>query len=115
MRLINVKAFLEREKVMSNGGGVDWETEVLGFTYGEATSYAILSHRWTEQEVNYEEIVDLAKMAKKEKIRQRHGYWKILAGCVQAQKDRYEWLWVNTCCIDKQSSAELSEAINSMY
>ena len=100
---------------MSNGGGVDWETEVLGFTYGEATSYAILSHRWTEQEVNYEEIVDLAKMAKKEKIRQRHGYWKILAGCVQAQKDRYEWLWVDTCCIDKRSSAELSEAINSMY
>ncbi|KIM58836.1 hypothetical protein SCLCIDRAFT_1188627, partial [Scleroderma citrinum Foug A] len=30
-------------------------------------------------------------------------------------KDGYKWLWVDTCCIDKQSSAELSEAINSMY
>ena len=26
-----------------------------------------------------------------------------------------EWAWVDACCIDKRSSAELSEAINSMY
>jgi hypothetical protein len=26
-----------------------------------------------------------------------------------------EWCWVDTCCIDKSSSAELSEAINSMF
>jgi len=25
------------------------------------------------------------------------------------------YLWIDTCCIDKSSSAELSEAINSMY
>lgn len=25
------------------------------------------------------------------------------------------WIWIDTCCIDKNSSAELSEAINSMY
>jgi len=115
MRLINVKAFLDREQVMSDGGGKDWETEVLDSTYDEATSYAILSHRWTEQEVNYEEIVDLAKMEKKDQIRQRLGYQKILASCMQAKKDKFEWLWVDTCCIDKRSSAELSEAINSMY
>ena len=115
MRLINIKAFLEREQVMSDGGGVNWQTEVLNSTYDEATSYAILSHRWTEQEVNYEEIVDLAKMEKKEQIRQRLGYRKILASCVQAKKDKFERLWVDTCCIDKRSSAELSEAINSMY
>ena len=24
-----------------------------------------------------------------------------------------EWVWVDTCCIDKRSSAELTEAINS--
>ncbi|KAI5460550.1 hypothetical protein BGZ63DRAFT_340141, partial [Mariannaea sp. PMI_226] len=27
----------------------------------------------------------------------------------------YEYIWIDTCCIDKTSSAELSEAINSMY
>ncbi|KAI6128730.1 hypothetical protein EDD16DRAFT_1547849 [Pisolithus croceorrhizus] len=30
-------------------------------------------------------------------------------------KEGYAWLWIDTCCIDKRSSAELSEAINSMY
>ncbi|KAI6022259.1 hypothetical protein BKA83DRAFT_53929, partial [Pisolithus microcarpus] len=35
--------------------------------------------------------------------------------CEQARKDGYEWLWIDTRCIDKRSSAELSEAINSMY
>ena len=117
MRLINVKAFLEREQVMSNGGRVNRRTKVLGFADDEATSYAILSHRWTEQEVDYEEIVDLAKMEKDEQneVRQRLGYKKILASCEQAKKDELKWLWADTCCIDKRSSAELSEAINSMY
>ena len=27
----------------------------------------------------------------------------------------FEWVWIDTCCIDKSSSTELSEAINSMY
>ena len=26
-----------------------------------------------------------------------------------------DWVWIDTCCIDKKSSAELSEAINSMF
>ena len=83
----------------------------------DETNYAILSHRWNDTEVNYEEMVDLAKMErfKRDKIRERAGYKKILDTCRQARKDGYEWVWVDTCCIDKRSSAELSEAINSMY
>ena len=71
----------------------------------------------TEQEVDYNEIVELMKMDAQERseIRQRDGYRKILQSCEQAKKDGYKWLWVDTCCIDKRSSAELSEAINSMY
>ncbi|KAI0428999.1 HET-domain-containing protein [Xylaria sp. FL1042] len=45
----------------------------------------------------------------------RFGYWKILKTCLQARKDGLNYLWVDTNCIDKTSSAELSEAINSMY
>jgi hypothetical protein len=30
-------------------------------------------------------------------------------------EDHMLYLWIDTCCIDKSSSAELSEAINSMY
>ena len=117
MRLINVKAFLERESLIGEGKAMDRRVKVLDFGDDEETEYAILSHRWIGQEVDHDEIVDLAKMAVEERdeIRQRGGYRKILDTCGQAQKDGYEWLWVDTCCIDKRSSAELSEAINSMY
>ncbi|KAF2972352.1 hypothetical protein GQX73_g1355 [Xylaria multiplex] len=46
---------------------------------------------------------------------ERFGFWKILKTCLQARKDGLDYLWVDTNCIDKTSSAELSEAINSMY
>ncbi|KAL4082142.1 heterokaryon incompatibility protein-domain-containing protein [Scleroderma yunnanense] len=117
MRLINVKAFLAREELLREGKRVDRRIKVLEFHDDEATNYAILSHRWIGQEVSYDEVVELAKMDREERyeIRQRDGYRKILDSCEQTKKDGYEWLWVDTCCIDKRSSAELSEAINSMY
>ncbi|KIK14617.1 hypothetical protein PISMIDRAFT_57930, partial [Pisolithus microcarpus 441] len=78
--------------------------------------YAILSHRWGE-EVDYKEMIRLVKMDEEERkrVKKRHSYEKIIKSCEQAAKDSCEWLWVDTCCIDKRSSAELSEAINSMY
>ena len=118
MRLINVKAFLEREQLMSKGEKVDGRTKVLEFCDDEATEYAILSHRWIDPtEVSYDEMVDLVKMnvEERDEIRHRLGYKKVLDTCRQANSDGYERVWVDTCCIDKRSSAELSEAINSMY
>ena len=118
MRLINIKAFTEREQVMSTGGRVNRRTKIFEFCDDEVTPYAILSHRWIDStEVDYEEMADLAKMDREEgdEIRQRLGYKKILESCEQAKRDGHAWLWVDTCCIDKRSSAELSEAINSMY
>ncbi|KAI1077521.1 HET-domain-containing protein [Whalleya microplaca] len=46
---------------------------------------------------------------------EKQGYRKIVLTCDQARRDGLEWAWIDTCCIDKSSSAELSEAINSMY
>ena len=117
MRLINIEAFLERESLIKEGKPVDRGTKVLEFGDDDATRYAILSHRWIAQEVDYGEVVKLAKMAveDRDEIRQRDGYRKIHQSCELARTDGYEWLWVDTCCIDKRSSAELSEAINSMY
>ncbi|KAK1751428.1 hypothetical protein QBC47DRAFT_391778 [Echria macrotheca] len=46
---------------------------------------------------------------------EKSGYKKILGACRLAKADDFKWLWVDTNCIDKTSSAELSEAINSMY
>ena len=118
MHLINIKAFLEREEAMNEGRQVDRRRKVLEFRDDKTTAYAILSHRWVEDtEVDYEEMVILARMDVEERneIRQRPGYWKIWGTCQQAKRAGYEWVWMDTCCIDKRSSAELSEAINSMY
>ncbi|KAL2172955.1 uncharacterized protein P884DRAFT_281430 [Thermothelomyces heterothallicus CBS 202.75] len=52
--------------------------------------YAILSHTWAEEE-------------------------KVAGAYALAVQDAIEYLWIDTCCIDKSSSAELSEAINAMF
>ena len=117
MRLINIDAFLRREQLFHSGRSAEWRTKVLEF-HDETTEYAILSHRWIDStEVDYEEMVDLAKMngQEQDEIRGRQGYKKIIDTCKQTKQDGYELLWIDTCCIDKRSSAELSEAINSMY
>lgn len=40
---------------------------------------------------------------------------KVRTFLITAQRDGYEWAWADTCCIDKTSSANLTEAINSMF
>ncbi|PIL28756.1 hypothetical protein GSI_08800 [Ganoderma sinense ZZ0214-1] len=40
---------------------------------------------------------------------------KIREACRIAREDGYDYIWIDSCCIDKSSSSELSEAINSMY
>jgi hypothetical protein len=74
-----------------------------------APPYAILSHTWEKQEVSFRAIENLDSAV------QLIGFSKIQACCRQALADGYEWVWIDTCCIDKSSSAELSEAINSMF
>lgn len=75
--------------------------------------YAILSHTWaTGQEVTFQEM-KLA--AGKSPQSSKDGWKKIDMTCRQAALDGFEYAWVDTCCIDKSSSADLSEAINSMF
>ena len=70
--------------------------------------YAILSHRWGNEEVSLQDMQNGTAV-------QKAGYAKIKLCCDQAVKDGLQYSWVDTCCIDKTSSAELSESINSMY
>ena len=55
MYLINVKALLQREGLMEMRERVDCPAKVLELRDDEVTEYAILSHRWGEQEVKYED------------------------------------------------------------
>lgn len=80
------------------------------FFAGDVPPYAILSHTWGDEEVIFQDL-----QAGPEAASARKGFNKIRRCCEQAVNDGYEWAWVDTCCIDKTSSAELSEAINSMY
>ncbi|KAK0703946.1 heterokaryon incompatibility protein-domain-containing protein [Lasiosphaeria miniovina] len=71
--------------------------------------YSILSHTWEDDEVLFSDMADLAK------ARQRAGFAKVEAACALAASQHLDYIWIDTCCIDKSSSAELTEAINSMY
>lgn len=70
--------------------------------------YAILSHTWGDDEFIFS---DFAKPDR----RSSAGWRKIVRFCELAAADGWEYAWVDTCCIDKSSSAELTEAINSMW
>lgn len=72
--------------------------------------YAILSHTWgkDEEEVGFEEFMTQTATSKR-------GWEKIQKTCSLAMADNYGFVWCDTCCINKSSSAELTEAINSMF
>ncbi|KAI0971228.1 heterokaryon incompatibility protein-domain-containing protein [Xylaria arbuscula] len=69
--------------------------------------YAILSHTW-DREMTLQEWQSSSKQ-------QREAYGKATRAGEQAIKDGLDYIWIDTICIDKTSSAELSEAINSMF
>lgn len=75
---------------------------------GKPPPYAILSHRWGTKEVTFEEM-------KSGRARESQGMSKVTSSCKVAARYGLKHMWIDTCCIDKTSSAELSEAINSMF
>ncbi len=77
--------------------------------FGHAVpDYAILSHCWGAEEVTLQDMDDL-------EWRTMPGAFKITLASQYCQTDAIDYIWIDTCCIDKTSSAELSEAINSMF
>ena len=103
--------------------------------------YVILSHTWGDEEVSYQEMrflqqynalpaeleediifvaamkmsVGLDILLDSRAIESRTGYSKIQEMANIAREKGMDYFWIDTCCIDKSSSAELQEAINSMY
>ncbi|KAH9935222.1 HET-domain-containing protein [Epithele typhae] len=82
--------------------------------------YAILSHTWSQSrdtpEQSFQDLQGIiARCNADSKNPRDHVSPKIRECCKLAEKNRYLWVWVDTCCINKESSTELSEAINSMF
>ncbi|KAF2100152.1 HET-domain-containing protein [Rhizodiscina lignyota] len=82
--------------------------ELKEFTERDVPEYAILSHTWQDGEVSFQDMQN-------GNAKEKPGWQKIENFAKVARECGYAWLWVDTCSIDKSSSAELSEAINSMY
>ncbi|KAK4450839.1 heterokaryon incompatibility protein-domain-containing protein [Podospora aff. communis PSN243] len=79
------------------------------FNDADDVAYVILSHTWGAEEITFSDMDDLATAKSKE------GWHKIQQTCKIASTHGYRFAWIDTCCIDKSSSAELSEAINAMF
>jgi hypothetical protein len=76
--------------------------------FGRPLPYTILSHTWGLEEVTFEEVQSGIGI-------QKSGWQKIQRACKQAHNDGFHYTWCNTCCINKSSSTELSESINSTF
>ncbi|KAM0482197.1 hypothetical protein ACHAP7_004425 [Fusarium lateritium] len=97
MRLINAQTFITTRRIS------------FAEFHGDIPHYAILSHTWDgNQEVIFQEC-------NLESSKSKTGYEKIRKTCELALIDGIDYVWVDTCCIDKSSSADLTEAINSMF
>lgn len=94
--------------------------ELKNFTNPKDVSYAALSHVWeaTDHIHTFQDIKAIAARCAAstsgEDLRSLVTP-KVRNFCIYAEREGYEWAWLDTCCIDKSSSAELSEAINSMF
>lgn len=84
------------------------ELRLYEFYEAKIPKYAILSHTWGDEEVSLQ-------MLGKSESKKLDGYIKIKRCCDLALSQGWKYVWIDTCCIDKTSSADLSEAINSMY
>ncbi len=83
---------------------------------GIIPTYAILSHTWAASgEVSFRDLARRRPGAARTGTESGAGRAKLEGLCSRAALDGYDYVWMDTCCIDKSSSAELSEAINSMY
>ena len=73
--------------------------------------YVTLSHRWGKFEpllcdIDGRVIFDLDPI---------DGILKLQSFCQECCQHGYLWAWSDTCCIDKEGSMELQEAIGSMF
>jgi len=85
--------------------------EIREFYDDQTPPYAILSHTWGDDA----EELTLQDILLGEPYKEGIGIEKLRGSCTQAKAEGLDYVWIDTCCIDKTNLVELSEAINSMY
>jgi len=99
--------------------------EVVSFPAADRVPpYAILSHTWgaEQDEPTLQQLQELTAAGRRDPaawtrhpVALKKGYAKVRGACALALSRGYRHVWVDTCCIDRASSAEVSEAVNAMY
>jgi len=111
--------------------------KLQSFGHGDTPEYIILSHTWDQDEITLQDwqaveafpelealraqvgtdTYSILQERRVHDIRTKQGYIKLTRLCdtVRNRRPDCKWVWADTCCIDKTSSAELSETINSMF
>src|SRR5688572_18805018 len=93
---------------------LDVHSSTLSLTSFEGNripKYAILSHTWSSDPADEVLFADIGNGTYENKA----AFAKVKQCLERARRDKFDWVWIDTCCVDKGSSAELSEALNSMY
>ncbi|KAK4495401.1 hypothetical protein PRZ48_013732 [Zasmidium cellare] len=82
--------------------------ELKEYTGSQIPPYVALSHRWTDDEITFKDYI-------KHRRTESLGHKKVNIFRDVARSNGHRHVWIDTACIDKRSSSELSEAINSMF
>lgn len=95
---------------------------------GTKSKYAILSHRWKRHprfgdEIDFQALNPSTLSSHTTRLHQQDSdedraccpLCKIKDACAKAREQRIQWLWIDTCCIDKMNAVEYTRAINSMF
>ncbi|KAI6038645.1 hypothetical protein EDC04DRAFT_2569526, partial [Pisolithus marmoratus] len=85
--------------------------ECIRTTVSKYFRFVTLSHRWGEGEPLLHDVEGRSIYS----MSANGGFGKLQAFCLRACEQDYLWAWSDTCCIDKDSSAELQEAVGSMF
>ncbi|KAI6009365.1 hypothetical protein BKA83DRAFT_4070388, partial [Pisolithus microcarpus] len=89
----------------------DQRTKLIHTTISGYFQFVTFSHRWGAGEPLLRDVEDHSIYG----MSTEGGFGKLQAFCLRACEQNYLWAWSDTCCIDKDSSAELQEAIGSMF
>ncbi|EXF80442.1 hypothetical protein CFIO01_08248 [Colletotrichum fioriniae PJ7] len=84
-------------------------TNLEVFDLENAPPYAVLSHLWEHDEVLFQDMGDLSRAAR------RGGFLKIQLACAAAERQGLGYIWIDTCCVDKEIEAERNEAVESSF
>ena len=135
MRLLDVYDFKLESGIPDRGLSTS-EAQIWSQTSSAIPQYAILSHRWIDDEITFDKLPAVSK-ARFLDIPSRNpvpqyaqtshppnvekdasSVYKIAGACQQVRKasdKTVRHIWIDTVCIDKSDAQELSISINSMF